>query len=68
MTQPTATEARASLAALIGYEPDEHDAEFEKALDAYRSAVLREAADRFASFDLHTEAAALRRMAEEARS
>ncbi|MER6098388.1 hypothetical protein ABT154_21520 [Streptomyces sp. NPDC001728] len=68
MTQPTTNEARARLAALIGYEPGEHDALFESHLDTYRAAVLREAADRFAAFDLHTEAAALRRMAEEARS
>jgi hypothetical protein len=33
---------------------------------ADRAAVLREAADRFAAFDLHVEAAALRRMADEA--
>ncbi|MGW1121091.1 hypothetical protein ACWD5B_28940 [Streptomyces tanashiensis] len=38
-------EARASLAALIGYEPDEHDAKFEKAVDTYRATVLREAAE-----------------------
>ncbi|MGW5003298.1 hypothetical protein ACWEP8_37220 [Streptomyces hydrogenans] len=34
-------------------------------LDAYRAAILTAAADRFAAFDLHTEAAALRRMAAE---
>ncbi|MFJ8301569.1 hypothetical protein ACIQ9R_37470 [Streptomyces sp. NPDC094447] len=34
-------------------------------LDAYRAAILTAAADRFAAFDLHTEAAALRRMAVE---
>ncbi|MET8841485.1 hypothetical protein ABZW67_15495 [Streptomyces rubiginosohelvolus] len=33
-------------------------------LDAYRVEVLAEAADRFAAFDLHNEAAALRRMAD----
>jgi hypothetical protein len=65
MTQPTTDKARARLAAFLGYEPDEHDALFESHLDAYRAAVLREAADRFAAFDLHTEAAALRRMADE---
>ncbi|MER7908264.1 hypothetical protein [Streptomyces sp. NPDC096068] len=45
MTQPTPAQARARLAAFLGYEPDEHDAPFESHLDAYRAAVLREAAD-----------------------
>jgi hypothetical protein len=45
MTQPTTDKARARLAAFLGYEPDEHDALFESHLDAYRAAVLREAAD-----------------------
>ncbi|MFF5972250.1 hypothetical protein ACFY7C_12095 [Streptomyces sp. NPDC012769] len=44
-TQPT-TSARARLAALVGYEPGEHDQEFEKRVDALISAVLHEAARR----------------------
>lgn len=38
--------ARARLAALIGYESDEHDAEFEKRVDALIAASLHEAARR----------------------
>lgn len=38
--------ARARLAALIGYEPDEHDAEFEKRVDAVIAESLHEAARR----------------------
>ena len=45
MTQPTTDKARARLAAFLGYEPNEHDALFESHLDAYRAAVLREAAE-----------------------
>ncbi|MFJ3089076.1 hypothetical protein [Streptomyces sp. NPDC086838] len=37
----------------------------EELLNAYRTQVLDEAADRFDAFDLHTEANALRRMATE---
>ena len=40
----TEQRARARLAALIGYEPGEHDAKFEQHLDAYRAAILNSAA------------------------
>jgi len=36
----------------------------EELVDAHQAEVLRKAADRFDAFDLHTEAAALRRMAD----
>ncbi|MFF0277496.1 hypothetical protein [Streptomyces sp. NPDC004330] len=84
MTKPTEQQAREALAVLIGYEPDEHDAEYEKAVDAYRAAVLDEAIKAVLgrveayegmgqdAVDRNRErtaiAAMLRRMAEEART
>lgn len=47
----TETEARARLAALIGYESDEYDAEFEQHLAAYRAAILNSAADDLFALD-----------------
>lgn len=45
---------------------DGYGRDLDEKFAAYRTEVLREAADKFASFDLHQEADALRRMADEA--